>query len=118
MDMSEARHRPLDPGRGPDRWEAAVEGIMRAAAPELARRRQQAGLMPTLLAWARPALSAAATIAVLFSLGVAVNAGRAAPASEPTLADALVPDEVARWLIEGYQPTVTEVVVALEEAIR
>lgn len=118
MDMNDVRHRSLDPARDSERWESLVRGIVQAAGPELGRRRQQAGVMPTLLSWARPALSAAATIALLFSLGVAVNAARPAPAAVPRLADALVPDEVARWLVDGYQPTVAEVVVALEEAIR
>lgn len=118
MDRTETGQNGLAPDRDPQRWEAAVGGIMLAAGPELDRRRGGVSLTNTLLAWARPALSAAATIALLISASAMLARGSAGEAADAGLADALVPEAVAAWLVAGYQPTVTEVVAALEEAVR
>jgi hypothetical protein len=118
MDRTEPGRDGLDPGRDPRRWEAVVGGIMLAAEPELERRRVGVSLTNTLLAWARPALSAAATIALLISASAMLMRGGAGEAADAGLADALMPEAVAAWLVAGYQPTVTEVVVALEEVVR
>lgn len=118
MDRTEPGQNGLDPDRDPRGWETAVGGIMLAAGPELDRRRAGVSLTNALLAWARPALSAAATIALLISASAMLARGGAGEAADPRLADALVPEAVAAWLMAGYQPTVTEVVAALEEAVR
>lgn len=119
MDRDTDRRGRLDPALDPGGWESLVGGIMEASGPELARRRDQMSLTSTLLVWARPALSAAATIAILLSVTAAlVSRPGAGEMAEPLLADALVPGEVAQWLVAGYQPTVTEVVAALEEVVR
>jgi hypothetical protein len=95
-----------------------VGGIVHAAAPELVRRRGSATLTGALLAWARPALSAAATIAILLTVSAMMTRGGQAEASQASLASALVPEELVAWLVADYQPTVTEVVFALEEVVR
>lgn len=119
MDRNTGQRGHLDPTLDPARWESLVGGIMEASEHELARRRDQMNFTSTLLVWARPALSAAATIAVLLSVTAAlVSRPGAGDMAEPLLADALVPGEVAQWLVAGYQPTVTEVVAALEEVVR
>jgi hypothetical protein len=108
----------LDPARDPARWEALVGGIVQSATPELERRRGQVTLTAMLVDWARPALSAAAAIAVLLSVSLALTRGGVSAEGDPSLANALVPDALAAWLVDGYQPTVTEVVVALEQVVR
>lgn len=118
MDRSKQRNAALDPNRDPARWEALVGGIVQRATPELERRRGSATLSSAVLHWARPALSAAATIAVLLSVSLAMARSGTAPGNDASLAGALVPEELAAWLMEGYQPTVTEVVAALEEVVR
>lgn len=120
MDGTRDGPRDLDPRTDPVRWEAMVNAVVGAADPELRRRRREVTLAGALLAWARPALSAAATIALLVSASLAVSEARAPEeeATVSTLAGALVPEELAAWLVAGYEPTVTEVVVALEEMER
>lgn len=121
MDTREDRRGPLDPLTAPGRWERTVASIVASAGDELERRARERTLLGNLLAWSRPALSAAATVAILLSASLAllsIGGGGEAVASEAPLASALVPEEVAAWLVAGYQPTVTEVVVAMEEAVR
>lgn len=108
----------LDPAERPGHWEALIGSIVAAAEPEL-RRRAEPTMTAALLDWARPALSAAATVAILLSASLVWSRGAAdVDASEPAVASALVPEELAAWLVAGYQPTVTEVVAALEEVGR
>jgi hypothetical protein len=112
-------HGGLDPSQDPARWEALVGSIVRAAEPELIRRGAASTVTATLLAWARPALSAAATVALLLTASLAVSRGVSAGGdAEPSLAGAVVSEELAAWLVGDYRPTVTEVVVALEEIAR
>jgi len=108
--------RALDPDRNPERWERLVGGIVSSAAPELVRRRQTADLPELVLQWARPALATAATVALLISAAAVLRpGGGAVNLAEASVASALVPESYAAWLVAGYQPTVTELVVALEE---
>ena len=108
--------RALDPDRDPARWEWVVGTIMSAAAPELIRRRQSADLPEIVLQWARPALATAATVALLISAAAVLRPGGGAMnVAEASVAGALVPESYAAWLVAGYEPTVTELVVALEE---
>lgn len=117
MNENEARRDPLAPEADPVRWESLVGSIVASAGPELRRRRRDATLTGALLAWARPALSAAATVALLLTAAAAWSlTGRSE--AQPSVASALVPETVAAWLVAGYEPTVTELVVALEEVVR
>lgn len=118
MNRPDERLEALDPAADPVRWEALVGTIVQAADGELDRRRASLTLTAAVLQWARPALSAAATIALLFSVGVAVSRSARTPVEDASLAGALVPEELAPWLVDGEQPTVAEVVVALERVVR
>ena len=111
---------PLDFTQGVDeRREWLVASIVEAAEPELLRRREQLNVTAVMVAWARPTLSAAATVVLLVSAAVAL-VGRTAETAvaSPPIESAIVPEEMAAWLVAGYQPTVTEFVVALEEVRR
>lgn len=109
----------LDPAGHPRRWEELVSEIVTAASPELERRRAGADVPGVLLRWARPALATAATVVLVVS-GAALleGPGSTAEADETPLASAVVPESYAAWLVAGYEPTVTELVVALEEVGR
>jgi hypothetical protein len=90
-----------------------VAAIMSRAQPELARRSVDVSPMLVLADWARPALAAAAVIAL-----VCVSVLRsAAPHVEPGsgLTDALaVPAPMNEWLISDRAPTVADLLIALE----
>ena len=103
----------LDPLAHPERWERLVDAIVEAGEPHLAARREEADVASVVVGWARPALSAAAAVLVLLAATAGVT--RTGGDAEPTLAAALVPDAYAAWLVAGYDPTVTELVSALEE---
>jgi hypothetical protein len=106
----------LDPTRDRIGYERLVHRILEAAAPELARRRAAANPLVQLAAWARPALAAAAVIAVL-AAGAIAMAERYDGAQDPagTIADALgVPAPASDWLAEGRAPTTGDLVLAVE----
>lgn len=117
-DMKRADGFGMDPLDDPLRWEARVASVMVAAGAELARRRQRAGMARVVLDWARPALSAAATVAVLVSAAAVVGQLTRAPAEATPLAAAVLPEAFAAWLVAGYEPTVTELVLATQDMSR
>lgn len=94
--------------------ETLVASIMARAKPEL-RRRQATDVSPMLVLsrWLRPALAAAAVLAVVC---VSVLALEWAPASPGAgLADALaVPRPADEWLVGERAPTVADVLLAME----
>jgi hypothetical protein len=109
---------PLDPSRDAERWERMVGGIVAAAGPELARRRQlpAPGMLLLLSDWMRPTVSAAALMAAAAAAflvtGSPVQSGSAAGGG---IADALgYPEPVAAWLESGETPSVEALVAALE----
>jgi hypothetical protein len=102
----------LDEGRR----ELLVAAIMANAAPALARRAAAAEVSPLhmLTAWMRPAMAAAAVIAVVC---VSVLALEQVETDAPVygLADALaVPEPVDAWLVSERGPTVGDVLIAME----
>lgn len=106
----------LDPTRDRIGYERLVRRILEAAAPELARRRATANPLVQLAAWARPALAAAAVIA-LVALGTLAVTTRYETVQDPagSIADALgVPAPAADWLTEGRAPTTGDLVLAVE----
>jgi hypothetical protein len=93
--------------------ERLVAAIMSRSAHELSRRSADISPMLVLSDWARPALAAAAVVAVVCMSVLA----RAQPHVEPGsgLTDALeVPAPVNEWLISDRAPTVADLLIALE----
>jgi len=106
----------LDPMQHPARWERLVGDIVLSTGSELVRRRRSADLPDLVLQWARPALATAATVALLISAAAVLRPRGVQPDSTVgSIAGAVVPERYAAWLVAGYEPTVTELVVALEE---
>lgn len=110
----------LEPAPDRERWERMVGGVMRAAAPELARRRVEAAsrepgdLLVLLSGWLRPALSAAAALAIAATAALALSPGE--PMSEPALgiADGLgVPQPVVAWVETGLAPSLDELLAVV-----
>lgn len=112
--------RALDPGRDPERFERMVGAVLRAAAPELARRRGAAGAAPAglllgLSDWLRPALATAALLAFLALASLLGGGARADVEPPPGLTEALgYPAPVATWVETERTPTVEEVLISLE----
>lgn len=86
--------------------ERLVRAIMSRAAPELTRRSVDVSPMLVLSDWARPALAAAAVVAVV-CMTVLARGGHVEPGNG--LTDALaVPTPVNEWLISDRAPTVAD----------
>ena len=109
----------LNPVIEPDRWEHLVNRIHTRAVPRLAERRREPGLLEVVAEWARPALAAAASVLLLVGAGsVALDGDQAPPSGSTTFAEAVVPGTFARWLSGESQPTVADLMIALEEVER
>jgi hypothetical protein len=105
----------LDPTQDRLGYERLVRRVVAAAGPELARRAAGDNPLAMLAAWARPALAAAAVIAVVAigTLAVTERAGHDEPLG--TMADALgVPAPASDWLADGREPTRGDLVLAME----
>jgi hypothetical protein len=119
MDEPPIDLRPLDPTLDRERWERRIATITALAAPELARRARlsadsQAGLSLVLLGWFRPALSAAAVLALC--AGAALALLLQSPATpEPAMTETLrLPAPVALWLGEEQPPSVADLASAIQ----
>jgi len=120
--MSEERFdfSALDLQSDPDRFERMVGNITWRARIELARRAAMGHVTPVdvLAAWSRPAMAAAAVIAVV-SMTLLATIGR--PQVETEIATGAymsgteVPAALTSWYEEGNSPTATEVLVAGNE---
>src|SRR5665213_436325 len=74
----------LYPKRSDDHYHALVAGIMTAAAPELARRRSERGLVRSILRWSRPVSVAAAAVLLLGAIGLVATSDAEALAATLT----------------------------------
>lgn len=120
MTDSYGQEPPLDPAVDPERWENAVGTIMEAARPELARRARQRGALDVLEGWARPVFALAASLVLVASAAIlSASQDEAVGLAESgtslnTVAEALVPSEVAAWLEVGHTLSADELVTALD----
>src|SRR5262245_44761789 len=105
------------------RWEAAVQSVVGAAAPELERRERAGSPLIVLARWTRPVLSMAAAVALLASATI-LSRGRSqgtvtesATEVEPEMAvaSALLPGAMSDWVMGGETESVVDLVQALEE---
>lgn len=109
---------PLDPSAEPERWERLVRAITERAAPELARRAQQAGVLSILGRWVWPTL-AAATLAAVISGAVLATAQQTQSEVPGGIADAIgLPEPVASWIEEGRGPTGADLLAVMEGGIQ
>jgi hypothetical protein len=118
--MSIPRSRGQGNGKEPDRWEDLVRRITAAAAFELARRRSEESVTLIFARWSRRLIPAAAVVAALSSALLGVHGlGVSGPdETSPTLAEAMTPGPLALWFHSTNEPTLVEMVSALEEVSR
>lgn len=108
----------LDPTADARRWEAMVQEINRAAAGEVARRaaRRDLTVLLFLSRWRRPAAAVYASIAAGAAAILLLQPGNA-PAADPGVAAALgYPEAVANWMEADWDPSIEELVFAMEGA--
>lgn len=95
---------------------ALTERIVSAAGPELARRRQEDSLLFVLAQWSKPIISAAAVLVVVAGsiLGIHRRGTSDDETQAVTLAEVLIPQELAPWYYPENETTLMEIVSALE----
>lgn len=115
----------LDATAGAGRLDRLVDGVMAAAAAELARRRAAPSIWDLITRWRRPVLAMSGALALgvlaVFLLvhprATAAAAGVAATATQVTLAEAAgVPREWVRWEQADRNPTPAELLAMGQEA--
>jgi hypothetical protein len=103
---------PLAPGA--DAFERRIHAIMRAAAPELARRAARDGVLVVLGEWFRPALAAAAVLAAIAAGALLSEMTATEPTGNTSVVQALgVAEPASAWLDEGREPTMSDLEMAL-----
>lgn len=121
MDPERLDLSPLDPAADAERWARLATAIARRAAPELARRAALKSPLYLLAGWARPMLSAAAALAAIAvtTLATADRTPRREAALPRGLVEVLqVPAPAATWLQEEREPTVDDLILALDGETR
>jgi hypothetical protein len=111
-----AELKSLYPVRADAEWNALISGIMKGAAPELARRRAERGFVRSILRFARPAGLAAAAVLVIGAIGIAVtnDAGAMVTASTPSFAEVVDREPATVLLASDRPPSAGDLERALE----
>ncbi len=104
LDLSE-----LDPSRDRARWEARIAAVTSQA---LTRRQRRFSVGDQLVAWARPALAVAASLAIA-AWGSAWACGGNAPVAAQRTDPAL---ELARWASSGELPATPQLLQLVGDA--
>jgi hypothetical protein len=107
----------LYPRRASAEWDALAAGIMEAATPELARRRDERGLVRSILRLARPVTVAAAAVLLFGAIGLAVTSDVEATmttAAAPTFAEVLDREPASTLLATDRPPSANDLESALE----
>ncbi|MCK6532496.1 MAG: hypothetical protein L6Q84_05930 [Polyangiaceae bacterium] len=104
LDLSE-----LDPSRDRARWEARIAAVTSQA---LTRRQRRFSVGDQLVAWARPALAVAASLAIA-AWGSAWAFGGNAPVAAQRTDPAL---ELARWASSGELPATPQLLQLVGDA--
>jgi hypothetical protein len=109
---------PLDPRKDAAHFERLVGNITWRARMELARRAalQRVSPVEAVAFWYRPAMAAAAVIAIVSATLLATMGGNTADVPTGSyMSSAEVPVALSSWYEEGNSPTATELLVASEE---
>jgi len=118
-DWNEIDYEPsdLDPVFHPEAWEALVARINAAAAPILVRRRP-ASVFQTLTSWRRPVALGSVGLVAAAALAIFLLPAPRDSTSEVSLAEVVMPTAVAAWIEGSYEPTVLELVQAVDSYTR
>lgn len=104
----------LYPRRSESEWNALVEGIMRAAAPELTRRRGERGLARSILRWSRPVALAAAAVLLLGAIGLASTNEAEAMTAAPSFAEVVDREPASTLLATDRPPSASDLARVLD----
>jgi hypothetical protein len=106
----------LYPRRADAEWDLLIVGIMKGAAPELARRRDERGLVRSILRWARPVGVAAAAVLLVGTIGLAVTSDAEATVTtvNPTFAEVVDREPASTLLASDRPPSASDLESALE----
>jgi hypothetical protein len=107
----------LYPARASAEWDALAAGIVRAALPELERRRSERGLMRSTLRLARPLTLAAAAVLLCGAIGLAVTSDTEAmvtTAAAPSFAEVVDREPASTLLVADRPPSATDLESALD----
>ena len=104
----------LYPKRADDEWSALEAGIMKVAAPELARRRGERGLVRSILRWSRPVGMAAAAVLLFGAIGLAITSGAESPSATTSFAEVVDREPASTLLANHRPPSASDVASALE----
>jgi len=106
----------LYPARAEAEWSSLVSSIMKGAAPELARRRDERGIVRSILRWARPVGLAAAAVLVVGAIGLAVtnDAEAMVAGPTPTFAEVVDREPASALLASELPPNASDLEAALE----
>lgn len=104
----------LYPARAEGEWHALAAGIMRAAAPELARRRNERGLVRSLLRWSRPVGVAAAAVFLIGAIGLAATNDADATTTTPSFAEVVDREPASTLLATDRPPSASDLARALD----
>jgi hypothetical protein len=118
MDPNRVDFSSLDLAADPTRFERMVQAILVLAKPELAQRAAGAGPIFLVAQWARPMLAAAAVLATIAAGTLTLIERQIADPSfvvAPGVPEVLLPSPLADWVLEQRAPTVSDLLVALDD---
>jgi hypothetical protein len=106
----------LYPERANPEWDALTAGIVKAALPELERRREERGLVRSILRLARPVSLAAAALLLLGAIGLAVtnDAEATVPAAASSFAEVVDREPASTLLANDRPPSANDLASVLE----
>jgi hypothetical protein len=107
----------LFPRRVDAEWDVLAAGIMKAASPELARRRDERGLVRSILRMARPVGVAAAAVLLFGAIGLAATSdveATLATTTSPSFAEVVDREPAATLLAADRPPNADDLERALE----
>lgn len=107
----------LYPRRASAEWDALAAGIMMAASPELERRRDERGLVRSILRLARPVSIAAAAVLLFGAIGLAATSdaeATIATAAAPSFAEVVDREPASTLLATDRPPSANDLESALE----
>jgi hypothetical protein len=104
----------LYPRRASAEWNALAAGIMKAALPELERRRDERGLVRSILRMARPVSVAAAAVLLFGAIGLAATSDAEATAASPSFAEVVDREPASTLLAADRPPSAYDLERALE----
>jgi hypothetical protein len=105
------------PSRANAEWDALAAAILKRASPELERRRNERGLVRSILRLARPVGAAAAAVLLLGAIGLAVTSDAEAtvPAATPSFAEIVDREPASTLLATDRPPSANDLASVLED---